>query len=296
MFKRELRAGMPLRGRGMKVPFLDLRQQYRSIKDEVNANVQQVMDGCRFVLGKNVNSFEKEFASFCGIEYAVGVANGTDALRLALLAYGIGKRDEVITVPNTFIATTEAISQTGAKIVFVDINSSTYNIDVSRIEGAINEKTKAIVPVHLFGQSADMNPIMKMAREYNLKVIEDACQAHGAEYKGKKVGSIGDAGCFSFYPSKNLAAFGDGGMVVSNGNKIAQKIRMLRDHGQIKKYEHLVEGYNSRLDEIQAAILRVKLKRLDEWNKLRRKNASIYNELLKEELERVSVVSGKQEW
>jgi len=264
------------------VPFFDLKQEYQSIKDEVNASVQQVMDGCRFVLGENVNSFEKEFASFCGTEYAVGVANGTDALRLALLVCGIGKGDEVITVPNTFIATTEAISQTGAKIVFVDINSSTYNIDVSRIEGAINEKTKAIVPVHLFGQPADMNPIMKIAREYNLKVIEDVCQAHGAEYKGKKAGSIGDAGCFSFYPSKNLGAFGDGGMVVSNGNKIAQKIKMLRDHGQIKKYEHLLEGYNSRLDEIQAAILRVKLKRLDEWNKLRQKNVSIYNDLLED--------------
>ncbi len=268
--------------KAIEVPFLDLKQQYRSIKDEVNASVQQVIDSCSFVLGENVNSLEKEFASFCGTEHAVGVANGTDALCLALLACGIGKGDEVITVPNTFIATTEAISQTGAKIVFVDVNSSTYNIDVSQIEGAINERTRAILPVHLFGQPADMDPIMEVARKYNLKVIEDACQAHGAEYKGKKVGSIGDAGCFSFYPSKNLAAFGDGGMVVSNGNEIAQKIKMLRDHGQIKKYEHLVEGHNSRLDEIQAAILRVKLKRLDEWNKLRRKNASIYNELLED--------------
>ncbi len=268
--------------KAMGVPFLDLRQQYRSIKDEVTAGVQQVMDSCRFVLGENVNSFEKEFASFCGTEYAVGVANGTDALGLASLACGIGKGDEVITVPNTFIATTEAISQTGAKIVFVDVDSQTYNIDISQIEEKINERTRAILPVHLFGQSAHINPIMKMAREHNLKVIEDACQAHGAEYKGRKVGSIGNAGCFSFYPSKNLAAFGDGGMVVSNGNEIAQKIKMLRDHGQIKKYEHLVEGYNSRLDEIQAAILRVKLKKLDEWNELRRKNASIYNELLED--------------
>jgi len=273
---------MPLRGKGMGVPFLDLRQQYQSIKDEVNISLQQVMDSSRFVLGENVNFLEKEFAGFCETDYAVGVANGTDALRLALIACGIEKGDEVITIPNTFIATTEAISQTGVKIVFVDINLSTYNIDVSQIEGAINERTRAIVPVHLFGEPADMNPIMKIARKYNLKVIEDACQAHGAEYKGKKVGSIGDAGCFSFYPSKNLGAFGDGGMVVTNGNEIAQKIKMLRDHGQIKKYEHLVEGYNSRLDEIQAAILRVKLKRLDEWNKLRRKNASIYNDLLED--------------
>jgi len=264
------------------VPFLDLRQQYQSIKDEVNISLQQVMDSSRFVLGENVNFLEKEFAGFCETDYAVGVANGTDALRLALIACGIGKGDEVITIPNTFIATTEAISQTGVKIVFVDVNLWTYNIDVSQIEGAINERTRVIVPVHLFGEPADMNPIMKIARKYNLKVIEDACQAHGAEYKGKKVGSIGDAGCFSFYPSKNLGAFGDGGMVVTNGNEIAQKIKMLRDHGQIKKYEHLVEGYNSRLDEIQAAILRVKLKRLDEWNKLRRKNASIYNDLLED--------------
>jgi len=266
--------------KAMGVPFFDSNEQYQSIKGEVNTNVQRVMNSCRFVLGENVNSFEREFASFCGTEYAAGVANGTDGLRLALLACGVGKGDEVITMPNTFIATTEAISQTGAKIVFVDIDSWTYNIDVAQIEGAINERTKAILPVHLFGQPADMDPVMMIAKKYNLKVIEDACQAHGAEYRGKKAGSIGDTGCFSFYPSKNLAAFGDGGMVVTDGNKIAQKIRMLRDHGQIKKYEHLVEGYNSRLDEIQAAILRVKLKRLDEWNKLRRKNASIYNGLL----------------
>jgi len=268
----------------MEVPFFDLREQYRSIRDEVNTNVQQVMDSSRFILGENVNSFEKEFASFCGTGHAVGVANGTDALRLALLACGIGKGNEVISIPNTFIATTEAISQTGAKIVFVDVNSSTYDIDVSQIEGAINEKTRAIVPVHLFGQPADMDPIMGVAREYNLKVIEDACQAHGSEYKGKgkKTGSIGDAACFSFYPSKNLGAFGDGGMVVTGDEEVAQRIRMFRDHGQTTKYEHLVEGTNSRLDEIQAAILRVKLKRLDEWNKLRRKNASIYDELLKD--------------
>jgi len=268
--------------KAMGVPFFDSNEQYQSIKGEVNTNVQRVMDSCRFVLGENVNSFEKEFASFCGTEYAAGVANGTDGLRLALLACGVGKGDEVITVPHTFIATTEAISQTGAKIVFVDIDPQIYNIDVSQIEEKTNRRTKAILPVHLFGQPADMDSVTMIAKKYNLKVIEDACQAHGAEYKGKKAGSIGDAGCFSFYPSKNLAACGDGGMVVTDGNKIAQKIKMLRDHGQMKKYEHLVEGYNSRLDEIQAAILRVKLKRLDEQNKLRRKNASIYNQLLED--------------
>jgi len=282
MCESKLQARILLKGKGMKVPFFDAKEQYQSIKDEVDANLQQVMNSCRFVLGENVKSFEREFASFCGAKYAVGVANGTDALRLALLAYAIGKGDEVITVPNTFIATTEAISQTGATIVFVDIDLSTHNISVSQIEGAVTERTRAIVPVHLFGQPADMEPIMRMARKHNLKVIEDACQAHGGEYKRKKVGSIGDAGCFSFYPSKNLGACGDGGMMVANDRKIAQKVRILRDHGQMKKYEHLAEGYNSRLDEIQAAVLRVKLKRLDEWNKLRRKNASIYNELLED--------------
>jgi len=280
-YKSKIRVGAGMK-KAMGVPFFDSNEQYQSIKGEVNTNVQRVMDSCRFVLGENVNSFEKEFASFCGTEYAAGVANGTDGLRLALLACGVGKGDEVITVPHTFIATTEAISQTGAKIVFVDIDPQIYNIDVSQIEEKTNRRTKAILPVHLFGQPADMDSVTMIAKKYNLKVIEDACQAHGAEYKGKKAGSIGDAGCFSFYPSKNLAACGDGGMVVTDGNKIAQKIKMLRDHGQMKKYEHLVEGYNSRLDEIQAAILRVKLKRLDEQNKLRRKNASIYNQLLED--------------
>ena len=264
----------------MGVPFLDLKLQYRLVKNEINANVQHVMDSCSFILGENVRFFEKDFASFCGTEYAVGVANGTDALRLALLACGIGKGEEIITVPNTFIATAEAISHSGGKIVFVDVNLWTHNIDVSQIEGAVNERTRAILPVHLFGQPADMDPIMKIARKYNLKIIEDACQAHGAEYKSKKAGSIGNASCFSFYPSKNLGAFGDGGMVVTNDGEIAQRVKMFRDYGQLKKYEHLIEGYNSRLDEIQAAILIAKLKRLDEWNELRRKNASVYDELL----------------
>lgn len=266
----------------MGVPFFDLKRQYRSIKNELNAALQQVMDSCRFVLGEKVKSFEKEFASFCGTDFAVGVANGTDALRLALLACGIGKGDEVITVPNTFIATTDAISQTGAKTVLVDIDPQMYNIDVSQIEEEINERTQAILPVHLFGQPADMDPIVEIAKKYNLKVVEDACQAHGAEYKGKKAGAIGDAGCFSFYPSKNLGAFGDGGIVVTNDEEIAQRVRMFRDHGQIKKYQHLVEGTNSRLDEIQAAILGVKLRRLEEWNRLRRKNASVYDGLLQD--------------
>jgi len=266
----------------MGVPFFDLKLQYQSIKNELNAAVKQVMDSGRYVLGEKVKSFERQFARFCGTDFAVGVADGTDALRLALLACGIGKGDEVITVPNTFIATTEAISQTGAKIVFVDIDPQSYNIDVSQIEDRITERTRAILPVHLFGQPADMEPMVKIAKKYDLKVIEDSCQAHGAEYKGKKAGSIGDAGCFSFYPSKNLGAFGDGGMVVTSDEGIAQRIGMLRDHGQTKKYEHLVEGTNSRLDEIQAAILGVRLKGLEEWNGLRRRNAAIYDDLLQD--------------
>jgi dTDP-4-amino-4,6-dideoxygalactose transaminase len=273
---------MPVRMKTMEVPFFDLKRQYLSIKNELDAALQQVMDSCRFVLGEKVKSFEKEFASFCGTYFAIGVANGTDALRLALLACGIGKGDEVITVPNTFIATTEAISQTGAKTVFVDIDPQMYNINVSQIEEKINERTRAIFPVHLFGQPADMDPIMEIAKKYDLRVIEDSCQAHGAEYKGKKAGSIGDAGCFSFYPSKNLAAFGDGGMVVTNDEGIAQRVRMFRDHGQVRKYEHLVEGTNSRLDEMQAAILEVKLERLAEWNRSRRRNASVYDRLLQD--------------
>lgn len=264
----------------MEVPFFDLKRQYHSVKKELDSAIHQVIDSSRFVLGQQVKSFEKEFAGFCGTDCAIGVANGTDALRLTLLACGIRSRDEVITAPNTFIATTEAISQVGAKVVFVDIDAQTYNISASKIEEKVNGRTRAIVPVHLFGQPADMDPIMKMARKYNLKIIEDCCQAHGAQYKGRKVGSIGDAGCFSFYPSKNLGAFGDGGIAVTNDEKIAQRIRMFRDHGQLKKYEHLLEGTNSRLDEIQASILRVKLKRLKKWNELRQRHASAYNALL----------------
>jgi len=273
---------MPVRRKTMGVPFFDLKRQHHSIKDELDAVVQQVMDSCRFVLGEKVISFEKEFATFCGTDFAVGVANGTDALRLALLTCGIGKGDEVITVPSTFIGTTESISQAGAKIVFVDIDPQTHNINVSQIEEKINERTRAILPVHLFGQPSDMDPIMNLAKKYNLKVVEDACQAHGAEYKGREAGSIGDAGCFSFYPSKNLGAFGDGGMLVTSDEEVAQKVRMFRDHGQIKKYEHSVEGANSRLDEIQAAILKVKLRMLDEWNRLRRRSASVYDDLLQD--------------
>ncbi|MHC2995807.1 MAG: DegT/DnrJ/EryC1/StrS family aminotransferase [Candidatus Atribacteria bacterium] len=263
------------------IPFVDLKAQYNSIKDEIDEAIQNVLNNTSFIMGNELKKFEVEFARFCDVKYAVGVANGSDALFLALRACGIGEGDEVITVPHTFISTSEAISNVGGKVVFVDIDPKTYTIDVSKIEEKINEKTKAIIPVHLYGQPADMDPIMKLAKKHNLKIIEDAAQAHGAEYKGKKVGSIGDVACFSFYPGKNLGAYGDAGMVVTNNDEIAEKIKLLRNHGRItKKYEHEIEGYSSRLDNLQAAILRVKLRHLDIWNESRRRNAKKYNELL----------------
>ena len=265
----------------MKVPFLDLKAQYQSIKSEVDEAIQSVVESCAFVKGPAVKKFEKNFAEYCGAKYAVGVANGSDALYLALRALGIGAGDEVITTPDTFIATTEAITLTGAQVVFVDINPKTYNIDISKIEEKITPKTKAIIPVHLFGQPADMDPILAIAQKYNLKVVEDSAQAHGAFYHGKRVGTFGDVACFSFYPGKNLGAYGDGGAVVTNNEEIATQIAKIADHGSFKKYIHEVEGVNSRLDSIQAAVLDVKLKYIDQWNASRRKNAYIYNELLK---------------
>jgi dTDP-4-amino-4,6-dideoxygalactose transaminase len=263
------------------IPFVDLKAQYDSIKEEINGAIQRVLNTTSFIMGEELIKFEEDFASFCNTKYAIGVANGSDALILSLRACGISKGDEIITVPHTFIATTEAITHVGGKIVFVDINPKTYTIDVSKIKEKITKKTKAIIPVHLYGQPADMDPIMKLAKKYNLKVIEDAAQAHGAEYKGKKVGSIGDVGCFSFYPAKNLGAYGDAGIVTTNNEEIAKKLRLLRNHGRIiKKYEHEIEGYSSRLDNLQAAILRVKLKYLNKWNNMRRRNAGRYNELL----------------
>ena len=263
------------------IPFVDLKAQYDSIKDEIDNAIQNVLNTTSFIMGEELKKFEVEFARFCDAKYAIGVANGSDALILALRACGIGERDEVITVPHTFISTAEAISNVGGKVVFVDIDPKTYTIDISKIEEKINEKTKAIIPVHLYGQAADMDPIMKLAKKYNLKIIEDSAQAHGAEYKGKKVGSIGDVGCFSFYPGKNLGAYGDAGIVVTNNERMAEKVRLLRNHGRItKKYEHEIEGYSSRLDNLQAAILRVKLRHLNKWNESRRENAKKYNELL----------------
>ena len=266
----------------MKVPFLDLKAQYESIRPEIAEAIQQVLEKTAFAGGPFVAQFEKEFASFCGTQFAAGVGSGTDALWVALLGLGIGAGDEVITVPDTFIATAEAISYCGAKPVFIDVEPVTYNMDPAKLEAAITKKTKAVIPVHLFGQMADMDPILEIARKHKMFVVEDASQAHGAEYNGKKAGSMGDVGCFSFYPGKNLGAYGEAGAVVTNNPELDKIVRMLRDHGQDKKYYHGRIGWNARMDGIQGAILSVKLKRLPAWNEGRRKNAALYDGLLKE--------------
>jgi dTDP-4-amino-4,6-dideoxygalactose transaminase len=266
----------------MNIPLVDLKAQYSSLKNEIDEAVQRIIPSGQFILGSEVKALEGEIASYLGVEYAIGVASGTDALQLALLACGIEPGDEVITTPFTFIATAEAITQCGAIPIFVDIDPKTYNIDPANIESKITQKTKAILPVHLYGQPADMDIILELAQKYHLKIIEDCAQALGAEYKGKKVGSLGDAGCLSFFPSKVLGAYGDGGMVVTNNPDVAEKAEMLRNHGCKEKYYHLVPGFNSRLDELQAAILRVKLKYIDKWIDQRRKNASLYAQILEE--------------
>jgi len=265
----------------MKVPFLDLKAQYNTIKDEIAPALQQVLDNTAFAGGPFVAQFEKEFAAFCGAKHAVGVGNGTDALWMALLALGVGPGDEVITQPDTFIATAEAISYCGATPVFCDVEEKTYNMDPAKLEAAITPKTKGVIPVHLFGQTADIDPITEIARKRNLFVVEDASQAHGAEYKGRKAGSMGVAGCFSFYPGKNLGAYGEAGAVVTSDDALADKMRMLRDHGSAKKYYHTHVGFNCRMDGFQGAVLSVKLKHIDTWNEGRRKNARLYNESLK---------------
>lgn len=264
----------------MNIPFLNLKIQYKEIEKEVVPMVIEAMANGAFVGGPQVAGFETEFAAFCDSKFCIGVNSGTDALRFALMAAGVGADDEVITVPNTFIATTEAVSQVGATLVFVDVLRDTSNMDPSLIEAKITDKTKAILPVHLYGQPADMDEIMQIAEKHNIMVIEDACQAHGALYKGKKAGSMGVAGCFSFYPGKNLGAYGEGGAVVTQDPEIDKKIRMIRDHGQEQKYYHAMEGYNGRLDAIQAGVLRIKLKRLAAWNESRWQNVQYYNELL----------------
>ncbi len=264
----------------MNVPFLDLKAQYATIKDEIHAAVADVMQNTAFAGGPFVAKFEQAFAQFCGTKHAIGVGNGTDALWLSLLAIGIGPGDEVITVPDTFIATAEAISYCGAKPVFVDVDETSYNMDPARFEAAITPKTKAVLPVHLFGQPVDMDPILAIAKAHGLHLIEDACQAHGAQYKGRNAGSMGVTGCFSFYPGKNLGAYGEAGAIVTNDDAIAAKIRVFRDHGQAKKYYHDAIGWNARMDGIQGAILSVKLKYLADWNEARRAHAREYTELL----------------
>jgi dTDP-4-amino-4,6-dideoxygalactose transaminase len=265
----------------MKIPILDLRPQYKAIKKEMYAALGQTMQRGDFILGKEERIFEQEFARFCNRKFALGVNSGTDALFLALLSLGVGPGDEVIVPAFTYIASAFAISFTGAKPVFVDIDEKTYNIDAKLIEKAITKKTKAIMPVHLYGQTADMKPILALAKKYNLKIVEDCAQAHGAKYKispgrWKMAGDIGDIGCFSFYPTKNLGACGDGGIIVTDKERIHKALLKLRDYGRISRYEHVMLGFNSRLDTLQAAILRIKLKYIEEWNEMRRTSASIY--------------------
>ena len=264
-----------------KVPFLDLKAHHAPLRAEFDQAIGEVIDSGAFAGGPFVAQFENEFAAFCGSRHAIGVGNGTDALWLALLACGIGPGDEVITVPNTFMATAEAITYSGASPVFVDVDQHTYTMDPALLEKARTSRTKAVIPVHLFGQVADMDPILSFGRKHGLFVIEDAAQAHGAEYKGRKAGSLGDAGCFSFYPGKNLGAFGEAGAVVTNDDKLQEKIRILRDHGQVRKYYHSMVGWNGRMDAIQAAILRIKLRHLDQANHQRRVHASQYNRLFR---------------
>jgi dTDP-4-amino-4,6-dideoxygalactose transaminase len=292
----------------MKVPFLNLNAQYETIKEEIHPALQQVLDTNAFAGGPMVTKFEEAFAAYCQADYAVGVGSGTEALWLALLGLGIGPGDEVITVPNTFIATAEAISFCGATPVFIDVDEGTCTLDPNKLEDFLKEavkgergngksepnkpamsyqpratsssRLKAIVPVHLYGQTADMDPILEVARKYDLFVVEDACQAHGAEYKGNRAGSLAAAGCFSFYPGKNLGAYGEAGAVVTNDQPLAEKMRMFRDHGQSRKYYHAMVGWNARMDGFQGAVLSVKLKYLESWNEGRRKNAALYRKYL----------------
>lgn len=262
------------------IPMVNLKAQYAEIKDEIERGLAETIENCAFILGPNVQAFEKETADYLGVKHAIGVASGTDALHLALIAEGIGAGDEVITTAFTFIATAEAIKYVGATPVFVDIDPKTFNISPEAIEQAITPLTKAVMPVHLFGQPADMTAIAQICSRHNLKLIEDCCQSFGASINGKQTGAIGHAAGFSFFPSKNLGAFGDGGLVVTNSDESAAKIKMLRNHGSDVRYYHDVIGYNSRLDEMQAVILRTKLKRIDQYNQARRHVAHLYSGLM----------------
>lgn len=262
------------------IPFLDLKAQYASIKDEIDAAVLGVLASAQYVLGDEVAKFEQEFAAFCGTKHAIAVNTGTSGLHLALLAAGVGPGDEVITVPFTFVATVSAICYVGALPVLVDVEPTTLTMDSAKLEAAITPKTKAVIPVHLYGQMADMTSIMQIANRHGIAVVEDACQAHGAEFDRRRAGSIGVSGCFSFYPGKNLGACGEGGIVVTNDDEHMKAIRMLRDWGQDRRYHHAIKGFNYRMDAIQGAILRVKLRYLDQWTEARRNHARHYSSLL----------------
>jgi dTDP-4-amino-4,6-dideoxygalactose transaminase len=262
------------------IPFVDLQAQYSQIREEIQEAIARVLESGRFVQGDEVRSFEEDFAAYCGVRYCVAVNSGSSALHLALLAAGIGAGDEVITVPFTFVATVAAIRYTGARPVFVDIDPVSFTMDVRQLRKAINNRTKAVLPVHLYGQPADMDVIVEIARTHGLLVIEDAAQAHGAEYKGRRAGAVGELGCFSFYPGKNLGAFGEGGLVSTSDSEYARTIRLLRDWGQEEKYSHVLQGYNYRMDELQAAILQVKLRHLEDWTEARRAHAARYGQLL----------------
>jgi dTDP-4-amino-4,6-dideoxygalactose transaminase len=262
------------------IPLADLRTQYHALKIEIDAAIARVLETSQFVLGPEVEAFEEAFAAYSGAKFAVAVNSGTSALHLALLAAGVQEGDEVITVPYSFVATAAAIRYAGARPVFVDIDPATFNIDVNAIEAAITPRTRAILPVHLFGQSADMDPILEIARRHNLVVIEDAAQAHGEEYKGRRVGALGEMGCFSFYPGKNLGAYGEGGAIVTNSEAHAKSLRLLRNWGMEERYHHIVRGYNYRMEGLQGAILGVKLKYLEQWTEARRAHGAQYNRLL----------------
>lgn len=264
----------------MDIPFVDLHENYKRISDRIDRELAEVINQTSFIGGDKLAEFERNFADYIGVEHGVGVASGTDAIFLGLKAAGIGVGDEVITVSNTFVSTVDGIIHNGARPRFVDIDADTYTMDPNRVEEAVNEDTKAIMPVHLYGQPADLNPLREIANKHDLLLIEDAAQAHGARYEGKRVGSIGDLAFFSFYPSKNLGAFGDGGLVATDNDDMAEQIRMLREYGESTKYEHQEVGYNSRLDTLQAAVLDAKLPELDQWNEERRDAAALYNDLL----------------
>lgn len=264
----------------IKVPYLDLKTQYRSIKAEIDTAITGVLESCQFILGSEVANFERDFAAYCGASECIALNSGTSALHLALLAAGVGPGDEVITVPFTFVASVAAVLYAGARPVLVDIDPRSFTMDPAAVESAITPRTKVILPVHLYGQTADMDPILDIARRHNLIVIEDAAQAHGAKYKGRSAGSIGDIGCFSFYPAKNLGAYGEGGAVTTNNPQFAKTMRMLRDWGQDGKYHHVLRGFNYRMEGFQGAILRVKLRHLEQWTERRRAIAQVYDQLL----------------